>query len=115
MARRRVRGKKETPTLPDAIAISRTDETTHGAYRAEIPGTPGHAELTWLARDRARIATHTFVPPGARGKGIARQLVEAMVSDAREQGFAIVPRCGYVEALFRRHPGWADVRAERND
>jgi predicted GNAT family acetyltransferase len=35
-----------------------------------------------------------------------------MVADAREQGFTIEPQCSYVDALFRRHPDWADIRAE---
>ena len=97
--------------MPDAIEITRIDETTHGAYRAELPGADCAAELTWRARGEARIANHTFVPPELRGRGIAQQLVEAMVSDAREQGFTIEPQCSYVAALFRRRPDWADVRA----
>ena len=98
--------------MSEAVEITRSDETSHGAYRAEVPGAPRAAELTWVARGAARIANHTFVPPEARGRGIARQLVEAMVADAREQGFTIVPQCSYVEALFRRNAEWADVRAE---
>ena len=95
--------------MPDAIAITRTDETTHGAYRAELPGADRAAELTWVARGLLRIANHTFVPPEMRGRGVAQQLVEAMVADARAQGFTIVPQCSYVDALFRRHPEWADL------
>lgn len=98
--------------MPDAIEITRSDETTHGAYRAQVPGAARAAELTWVARGQARVANHTFVPPEARGGGIAQQLVEAMVADAREQGFTIEPQCSYVVAQFRRHPEWADVRAE---
>ena len=97
--------------MPDAIRIVRTDSATYGAYRADVPGAPRAAELTWVARGGTRIATHTFVPPEARGLGIARQLVEAMVSDARAMGFTIAPQCSYVEALFRRHPEWADLLA----
>lgn len=97
--------------MPDAIEISRSDETTHGAYRAAVPGSARAAELTWVARGLIRIANHTFVPPEARGRGIAQALVEALVADAREQGFTIEPTCSYVEALFRRRPDWADVRA----
>lgn len=95
--------------MPDTIAIIRGEET---AYRIEVPGSPRSAELTWRARGRARIANHTFVPPEARGRGIAQALVEAMVADARARGFTIEPQCSYVAALFRRHPEWADVRAE---
>ena len=98
--------------MTQTIEIIRTDETTHGAYRAEVAGAAQPAELTWQARGMARIADHTFTPPAARGQGIAQQLVEAMVADARTQGFTIVPQCPYVEALFRRRPEWADLRAE---
>jgi len=92
--------------------IEVTDETTHGAYRVDVEGSGKPAELTWKARGKARIADHTFTPPEARGKGIAFQLVEFMVNDAREKDFTIVPQCPYVEAQFRKHPEWADVRAE---
>jgi predicted GNAT family acetyltransferase len=98
--------------MPEPIAITRTDETTHGAYRAELPGAPHPAKLTWTARGSARIAEHTFVPPEMRGQGVAMQLVEALVADAREQGFTIVPQCSYVEAAFRRHPEWAGLLAD---
>ena len=98
--------------MPEAIEITRSDETTHGAYRAELPGAGRAAELTWRARGEARIANHTFVPPELRGRGVAQQLVEALVADARAQGFTIVPQCSYVDALFKRHPDWADVLAE---
>jgi predicted GNAT family acetyltransferase len=46
-----------------------------------------------------------------RGQGVAQVLVEALVADARAQGFKIVPQCSYVAALFRRHPEWADLLA----
>jgi predicted GNAT family acetyltransferase len=95
--------------MPDPIAIVRTDEVTHGVYRAELPEIGRTAELTWRAWGSARIANHTFVPPEMRGRGIAQALVEALVADARALGFKIVPQCSYVEVLFRRHPEWADV------
>lgn len=98
--------------MSETISIRRSDETTHGEYRAAMPGAERDAFLTWTARGEARIAEHTFVPPDMRGQGVAALLVEAMVTDAREQGFAIVPQCSYVEALFRRHPEWADIKAQ---
>lgn len=97
--------------MTNTLAITYTDETTHGAYRADVEGSDKQAELTWQARGTARIADHTYTPPEARGKGIAQALVEAMVADAREKDFTIVPQCPYVEALFRRHPEWSDVLA----
>ena len=79
--------------MTDAIDIIRTDETTHGAYRAELEGAPP-AELTWKARGVARIATHTFVPGALRGRGIAQQLVEAMVADAPKKDSPMPPMPG---------------------
>jgi predicted GNAT family acetyltransferase len=97
--------------MSDMIEIIRTDETIHGAYRAAVPGSSTPAELTWRARGGARIAEHTFTPPEARGKGIAQALVEALIEDARAEGFTIVPACSYVAAQFKRHPEWADLLA----
>ncbi len=93
--------------MPDPVQITREDHTSHGAYRAAVEGTEIMAELTWRASGNARIAEHTFTPPEARGKGIAQALVKALVEDAREQGFTVIPSCSYVAAQFRRHPEWA--------
>jgi predicted GNAT family acetyltransferase len=95
--------------MAHAIEIIREETPTHGRYRAEIDG--ASAELTWTANGPVRVADHTYVPNELRGQGVAMQLVEALVADARANGFTIEPRCSYVEAAFRRHPEWADVRA----
>lgn len=98
--------------MSDQLHITREDNGNRGAYYAPVEGSEKRAELTWVARGGARIADHTFTPPEARGKGIALKLVEALVADAKSDGFTIVPQCPYVEAQFRKHPEWADVRAE---
>ena len=98
--------------MSEQLEIVREGSATHGAYTARVDGAAQPAELTWRAAGEARIVDHTFTPPEARGKGVAMQLVEAIVADAREEGFTIVPQCPYVAAAFRRHPEWADVRAQ---
>ena len=65
--------------------------------------------MTWKLRGTARVADHTLVPRAIGGRGVAARLVEAMVADARAEGFRIVPECSYVAALFKRHPDWADL------
>jgi predicted GNAT family acetyltransferase len=92
--------------------IVRENHVSHGAYRVEVPGAAHMPELTWVARGQARVANHTYVPHEARGQGIAAKLVDALIADARAEGFKIVPQCSYVEAAFRRHPEWADVLAD---
>jgi hypothetical protein len=98
-----------------SIAVEREGGPTHGSYRAAVPGGGRDAELTWVARGEARIANHTYVPPELRGRGIAAALVEALVADAREQDFKIVPQCSYVAAAFRRHPEWTELLADLPD
>jgi len=92
--------------------IVRENHVSHGAYRAAVDGTVHKAELTWVAHGQVRLANHTYVPDEARGKGIAAALVDALIADARAEGFKIVPQCSYVAAAFRRHPEWSDVLAD---
>lgn len=94
----------------DELTITRHDEGASGEYRAHVPGSEQIGRLTWVERGGARVAEHTLVPPAIGNRGIAARLVEAMVADAREHGFRIVPQCSYVAAAFRRHPEWADLR-----
>ena len=94
----------------EGLTISRTDEGDHGEYRAHVPGSPYEVRLDWIAEGGARVAYHTFTPTPLRGQGIAAALVEAIVADARAQGFKIVPRCPYVDTACARHPEWADLR-----
>lgn len=93
------------------VSITRHDQENSGEYHAHVSGSEHIGRLTWETRGGVRLATHTLVPPPIGGRGVAAQLVEAMVADAREQGFKIKPLCSYVDAAFRRHPEWADFRA----
>ena len=93
------------------IEIVRHDRVTHGDYIAQLADVDGTAKLSWTMRDGVRHAEHTFVPPAARGRNIAAKLVEALVSDARSEGFKIAPDCSYVARYFDRHKDLADLRA----
>ena len=96
----------------DGIEITHAGSEARGEYRASVPGSEEIGRLTWVARGNARIADHTLVPPEIGGRGVAAALVEALIADARNEGFKIVPACSYVEAQFRRHPEWAELLAE---
>jgi uncharacterized protein len=94
------------------VKIVHQDRGEAGRYVAQVEGSAHTGHLDWVARgEGVRTATHTIVPPAIGGRGIAARLVEALVADARAQGFRIVPACSYVEAMFRRHPEWAHLRA----
>lgn len=95
-----------------AVTITHEDRGERGRYVATVAGSEHTGRLDWEAGGgNVRIAAHTFVPPQIGGRGVAARLVEALVADARAHGFRIDPRCSYVEAMFRRHKDWADLRA----
>lgn len=56
-------------------------------------------------------ATHTEVPSALAGRGIAAQLVAALLAWARSEGLRVNPACSYVAAYMQRHPEVADLRA----
>jgi len=62
-----------------------------------------------LHGDRMEI-THTLVRPELRGKGVAGELIEGALLEARRRGLKVVPTCAYVDAYLRRHPEFADLR-----
>jgi predicted GNAT family acetyltransferase len=91
--------------------ITRHDHGTSGEYRAHVPGSPQVGRLTWYEQDGVKVADHTLVPPEIGNRGVAAKLVEALIADARAEGFKIRPQCSYVAAAFRRHPEWAELQA----
>ena len=95
----------------EGIVITRHDQGARGEYHAAVPGSEAIGRLTYQRRGDVLVADHTLVPPEIGGRGVAARLVEALIADAREEGNKIVPQCSYVEAQFRRHPDWADLRA----
>ena len=96
----------------EQVTITRHGTAAKGEYHAHVSGSSVIGRLTWVARGGARVAQHTLVPPEIGGRGVAAQLVAALVADARAQGFSIVPHCSYVAAAFARHPQWADLREQ---
>ena len=94
------------------VTITHEDRGDSGRYVAMVDGAEDTGHLDWVARgEGVRVATHTLVPPPIGGRGVAAKLVEAMVNDARAQGFRIDPRCSYVEVMFRRNKEWGELRA----
>ncbi|WP_295046328.1 GNAT family N-acetyltransferase [uncultured Paracoccus sp.] len=93
------------------IAVTKQEiDARHGRYVARVAGIDAEAELTFTRRGPGLIsADHTGAPEALRGTGAAAALVDAMVADARQSGFRIVPLCSYVQACLARHPDWSDV------
>lgn len=97
------------------IMITRHDAGASGEYHAAVAGSSTIGRLTYVRRETDRgnvlVAEHTLVPVAIGGRGVAGKLVDALIADARAEHFRIDPQCSYVEAAFRKHPEWADLRA----
>lgn len=93
------------------VSITHLDQGARGEYHAKVEGSDAIGRLTYQRNGDVVVADHTLVPTEIGGRGVAAELVKALVKDARQFGFKIVPQCSYVEAAFRRHPEWADLRA----
>ena len=106
---------------PDiAVTIRHHVQGQGGVYVAHVEGEHAQGTLEWEPVDGVpqdgvtsdiRVATHTIVPKEIGGRGVAAQLVERLVADARRQNFLIIPRCSYVAKKFEENPDWADLRA----
>lgn len=92
------------------VSITFEDQGNKARYVATVPGLAGEGELT-LSKlsDAMWIADHTGVPDEMRGLGVARALVERLITDMRAAGRRIVPLCPYVRAQSLKHPEWGDV------
>ena len=55
------------------------------------------------------VFTHTYVPTGLRGHGIAEKLVRAGLEFARAEKRRVVPECSYVATFIERHKEFQDL------
>lgn len=69
------------------------------------------AEMTYSRTPDAKhfIIDHTEVSAVLKGQGAGKQLVEASVLFARQNGLSILPLCPFAKATFEKTPEWHDV------
>ncbi|HWI10945.1 MAG TPA: GNAT family N-acetyltransferase [Burkholderiaceae bacterium] len=80
-----------------------------GRFQAVVEGRTCVAD--YRLADGVITITHTEVPPPLEGRGIAGELVQALLDHARAQGLKVRPLCSYARAYMRRHPATADLLA----
>ena len=56
--------------------------------------------------------THTEVDDAHEGQGLAGQLTQHVLDEARSAGLAVVPTCPYVAEFISRNPEYADLVPE---
>ncbi len=94
----------------DVTVTKQTIDARHGRYVVRVPGFEAEGELTFTTRGPKVIsADHTGVPEALGGRGIGRALIDAMLADAQQSGFKIIPLCSYIRAQYAKHPEWADL------
>ena len=59
----------------------------------------------------AMVVTHTEVAPKLEGRGIAGELMRALLDHASANGLKVRPLCSYARAYMRRHPETAALLA----
>lgn len=62
-------------------------------------------EMTWsVANDQLIIVDHTGVDKAYGGRGLAKQLLKAMVERVRRLNQEVIPLCSFVKTQFERNP-----------
>lgn len=65
--------------------------------------------VAYIRRPDVIDLIHTEVDDRHQGKGIAGQLVAAVLDEARAAGLRVRPDCPYVRTYIDRHPQYADL------
>lgn len=77
------------------------------ANRFVVRLTAGDAVLSYLPAGAGVLDFRsTYVPPPARGQGIAGRLVRTALDYAREQGCRVIPSCWYVREWVEQNPDY---------
>lgn len=61
--------------------------------------------------DNVLVVDHTYVSDELRGQGVAGNLVDKVVTYAREEGKKINPTCSYAKDKMEKTPEYHDVLA----
>lgn len=91
------------------MEISHKNSPEQGSFLAEEDGKRiGFLSYEW-ASDTVFAIMHTVVEPAFQGRGVARELLDAAVAFARENGYKIRPVCPYAEKVLNRDSSLGDV------
>ena len=79
-----------------------------------IEGSDEIAASYFRERGGRLVFTHTIVPPELEGRGIGSRLAKGILEALRASGRKAVLLCPFLAAYHERHPGYADVVADRD-
>lgn len=82
------------------------------ANQFELAADGETAVLSYRLQPGVITLVHTGVPEELEGRGIAKQLAEAGLEFARENGLSVVPLCPFVAGYIRKHPEYLNLVRE---
>jgi len=86
------------------------NNTERRRFEVKIDGKTAVAE--YIKTSQKLFLTHTEVPKGMEGQGIASHLAKAAFQFARDNELRIMPLCPYMAGYMKRHPEWQDLLAD---
>jgi len=95
---------------PEGNLIIRDNLEVH-RFEAQVGDSLAIAE--YRLRDGVITFTHTEVPEGLRGHGVASRLIKNALDESRAQQYQVIPLCPFVAAYIRRHPEYQDLVVPR--
>ena len=89
-------------------AVEVRDNPTANRYEAWVGNAlAGFAE--YRPAGNRLVFVHTEVLPAFAGRGIGNRLAAGALDAVRSRGLKVTPRCPFIAAYIRSHPGYADL------
>jgi uncharacterized protein len=79
--------------------------------RFELDAEGATAVANYRIAGKVMTFTHTEVPKGERGHGVASRLIEGALQAVRARGLKVVPRCSFVRDFLDKHQEFHDLLA----
>ena len=92
-------------TPPDLEIVNLPDQDS---YEARIDGVEV-GRIDYRRSGDAIVFLHTEVGDAYEGMGIASDLAQRALDDARASGTKVIPQCPYIRGWIKRHPDYADL------
>lgn len=67
------------------------------------------ARIEYIRVKNSIYLTHTEVPVGLEGKGIASNLIKATLEEVKSNNWTLAPLCPFVAGYIKKHPEWKSL------
>lgn len=85
------------------MSVDVTDNPELSRYEVRVDGARAGFAQYRLEGERMTIL-HAEVDPAYGGRGIGSQLARDALTDVRERGLELIPRCPFIAGYVARHP-----------